>query len=301
MVRREQEARDNDPKKTILYDSLARADLVCLSLTRRQTHEWRRTSAVRSINVYSDASPVVGEELQGMIVDINLYNGETTRLILPGSTLAYGHADTISKGVALVWALWLVAGPSADDVRWFCSLVRSLTTDGGVELHLLEIPDMIDAVIERIGGRPIDELRPFVHQDRRMFPKAMRLLGWSHQKGNIIKKVAGQFRKWPKFLGHMRVCCKTLRNETYRTHIRRNARELLPTPNSLRYFTAGFAKWRYETVPVVLTQLGENRSICERLLQIFFENLKIRRKSMRFSRRARIRLFGGGVLRPTVR
>ena len=56
-------------------------------------------------------------------------------MILPGSTLAYGHTDTMSKGVALVWAIWLIASPTRDDVTWFCHNVRSFTTDFGVEVH----------------------------------------------------------------------------------------------------------------------------------------------------------------------
>ena len=66
---------------------------------------------MRSINVYSDASPVAGVELQGMIVDINLTVGKKLRIILPGSTLAYGHTDTMAKGVALIWGIFLIAGP----------------------------------------------------------------------------------------------------------------------------------------------------------------------------------------------
>ena len=279
---RGEEARARDPRRMALDRARARADVVCLSLTRRQFHEWRRTNAVRSINIYSDASPVVGEELQGMIIDVNLHDDSMHRMTLPGSTLAYGYQDTISKGVALIWALWLMAGPSADDIRWVCSLVSSLTTDGGVELHLLEVPDIVDAMVAWIAGSPLAEVRPLVHQDRRVFSKAMRFAGWSHQKGNQIKRSASRFSKWPRFLGHMRALCKTFRNKTYRQHIRRHAKDILPSPSSLKSFTAGFAKWRYETVPVVLTQLTELRRLCELLDPKLFKDAQDKEEMKRF-------------------
>ena len=279
---RGEEARGRDPRRTSIYDAKSRADLVCMSLTRRQFHEWRRTNAVRSINIYSDASPVVGIELQGMIIDVNLHDGSMERITLPGSTLAFGFTDTLSKGVALLWAIWLVAGPSADDVRWFCSLVSSLTTDGGVELHLLEVPDIVDAMTAWIAGAALADVRPLVRQGRRVFRKAMRLAGWSHQKGNLMKKSAGRFSKWPRFLGNMRVLCKTFRNKTYRLHIRRHAKDLLPSPTSLKSFTAGFAKWRYETVPVTLTQLVELRTLCERLDPKLFKDPQDKEEMKRF-------------------
>ena len=94
--------RESDPSRSALQRALMRADMVSMSITRRMFHKWRQDDAVKAINVYSDASPVVGVELQGMLIDVALKNGETVRLILPGSTLAYGHTDTISKGVALL-------------------------------------------------------------------------------------------------------------------------------------------------------------------------------------------------------
>ena len=89
-----------------------------------------------------------------MIIDVNLHDGRMHRMILPGGTLAYGHQDTLSKGVALVWAIWLVAGPKADDVQRVCDLVSCLTTDGGVELHLLEILESLRGGDGSLDRRP---------------------------------------------------------------------------------------------------------------------------------------------------
>ena len=83
----EVEPRENkgDPSRRTLQRAMARADFVSMSLTRRMFHKWRQDDAIKAINIYSDASPVVGVELQGMLIDVSLKNGEVIRLILPGS------------------------------------------------------------------------------------------------------------------------------------------------------------------------------------------------------------------------
>ena len=57
-------------------------------------------------------------------------------------------------------------------MRWFCSKVRSFTTDFGNELHLLEMPDVVSAVVMWVEGVPLEKCRHLVHGDRRLFQKA---------------------------------------------------------------------------------------------------------------------------------
>lgn len=255
----------SDPSYSTIYRSLARADAVSMLLFRRQLQQWRADGVVRSMNMYNDASPVTGAELAGILVDINFKDGTQERVVLPGSTLAYGHTDTISKGSAMLWAIWLIAGPSTDDVLWFCAQVRSLTTDFGVEMHLLEMPDIAAAMVAWAGGTPLRRVVPIINQDRRLFAMALRIGGWSHTLGNIMKAVANEFIRWPRFLGNMRSLCKFFKNDSYRLHIKRNARRIgLPANEKalLRSFNASFAKWRYETVVEALSQLLARRAIC---------------------------------------
>ena len=247
-----------DPKHIAMRSALARTDVVCMLLVRRLFKRWRADDVVKVVNVYSDASPVVGTELQGMILDIIFRDGSLERLILPGSTLAYGHGGAISKGVALVWALWLVCGPEEDALRWLISKIRSFTTDFGVEMHLLEIPDLVSAVISWTGGTPLERVRGMIKPDVRLFSKAMRIAGWSHSLGGIMKKVSQNFPMWPRYLAIMRSLCKFLRNHTYRAHFIRKLQSIscpLDVSTLLKSFSAGFAKWRYETVFTVLSQL----------------------------------------------
>ena len=256
-----------DPTRRTMDYALARADVVSMNLQRRQFHQWRKEDRVRSINVYSDASPVVGAELQGMIIDVNMSDGPRERIVLPGSTLAYGFASSMNKGIAMVHALWLVGGPSADDLRWICGKVRSFTTDFGVEMHLLEAPDMVDAFMAHLNCTPFCRLKALVKHDVRLWARSLRIAGWSHTLGNIMKTAAETFPKWPLYLQHERRLCKFYKNVTHRRHIVRCLGPRFPDlKGKLGGFTAGFAKWRYETEVEVLRQLLRLRVLSEEQL-----------------------------------
>ena len=148
-----------------------------------------------------------------------------------------------------MWCIWLIAGPSADDVLWFISLTTSFTTDFGNEMHLLEMPDVVDALMAWADGVPLSRVQPLVHHDRRLFARALRVAGWSHTLGGIMKSVASKFKDWPEHLSSLRIICKTFRNESYREHVKSKLKRNLSDEEkkTLKSFTAGFAKWRYET------------------------------------------------------
>ena len=154
-----------------------------------------------------------------------------------------------------------MGGPTADDLAWICSKVTSFTTDFGVETHLLEMPDISAALVAWAGARPLHSVRHVINQDKRQFWKAMRIAGWSHTMGNIMKATAESFPQWPQFLGIMRALCKFFRNRSYRQSIRRRLRRELSQEDydALAEFTVGFAKWRYE----VLRQLKGLRVVCQ--------------------------------------
>ena len=86
-------------------------------------------------------------------------------------------------------------------------------------MHLLEMPDVLDAFVAWASGRPLNRLRPLVLQDQRLFNRALRMAGWSHTLGGVIKEVANSMDSWPYFLQQMRALCWSFRNKTYRNHI----------------------------------------------------------------------------------
>ena len=101
----------NNPGTTTLRTAYGKVDTIGMLISRRQLKAERLANKVQAVNLFTDASPVTGEEMQGMVMEVITTDNALRRDILPGATLEYGHYDAISKGVCLLFALFLVAGP----------------------------------------------------------------------------------------------------------------------------------------------------------------------------------------------
>ena len=275
-----EEPRDggNDPKRSKLEDTQRRLDVIDLLLMRRKLHADAATDNTLAINLYSDASPVAGEEIQGMLCDIHRKNGDNERVELPGCNLSYGLFDAISKSVCLLHAFWLVAGPDPDTIRYCLHKVISITTDFGTEVHTIEMVDMVAAYCAYMEGSDMTKLRSAVNQEERWLPFALRLSGWSHTLGNIMKHTAESATRWPDVLAKMRTLVEFFRNGTWRNHIQRALRDRPPPDfglSTLDHFSVSMAKWRYETVTVTMVELLKFRTLCERYMtEAWFANVK---------------------------
>ncbi len=132
------------------------------------------------------------------------------------------------------------------------------------QVHVLELPDVLPAFLAWVSGRTLESVQHLVNTGARLMPNALRVGGWSHSFGGIMKRVAELTPDWPTKIGQMRTLCRFFKNEGYRKHIGTALAARLPGIRpKLRYFTASFAKWRYETVSEVLRQLVELRELCE--------------------------------------
>ena len=87
-----------DPGHTVLAQARQRLDIVGMNIQRRIFHQEMSEDAIEGIACFSDASPVTGEEIQGMAVDILKRDGTVRHVVLPGSSLRFGEADAINKG-----------------------------------------------------------------------------------------------------------------------------------------------------------------------------------------------------------
>jgi len=251
-----------DPSRATLIRARQKADIVSRLLERREFVGWMREDAIRSIHLYSDASPVIGVELQGMLIDIVLKSGEIVRRVLPGSQLSYGMCGAISKSIAFLYAMWLTTGPEIANLRYAMSKMTSATTDNGVEVNLILTPDVLDAFYAWLRGTKIDEVGPLVNHDARLMHEAIRIIGFGHTMGGIMKEICEADDDWPKILDHLRALCRFFRNQSYREHIQ-NCLRGKTNVSVLDVFTAGLLKWWYETVADVIHQLLELRTICQ--------------------------------------
>jgi hypothetical protein len=245
-------------------------DVVDMLLDRRRFLADRIHDRIEAINLYSDGSPNTGLEFQGMIMEVFYKDGTARRIILPGSTLAYGLADAVSKGLALLWSLWLVCGPSIENVQYVLNLVVSIATDTGAEIHLLSIPDIVRAFYCWISGKSLDEARAFVKHDQRLFPFALRISGWGHAWGNIMKGVAKDTPRWLVLEKHMRAQTIFWKNKTWRQHVatclkRAGVDDI--DDSILNKHAGSLTKLRYETYAVVTERLSALRTVCETHIQ----------------------------------
>ena len=91
--------RSHDLRRTELRAIIAKLGSVGMLIERRLFAQEFADDSVLPIQCFSDASPVVGAELEGMIVEIHHRDKTIRKITLPGSSLNYGHFDSINKSI----------------------------------------------------------------------------------------------------------------------------------------------------------------------------------------------------------
>jgi len=265
--------KSQDPVKSQILAAQGRVDLVGMCIERRIYHQEMADGVIEAINCYSDSSPVTGSEIQGMLVDVCHVDGSVRRVTLAGGSVYYGNQSAIAKTMLFLWSVWLSFGPGINHMEYFISKVACWTTDNGVEGHSVELPDCLRALMAWIGGKPLDEVRPLVNFERRLFYKSLRILGWGHTWGNVMSRVAKAYKWWPEVLANVQVLCRFYRNASWREWI---GRAIVPFPlddaTTLLHFTASTAKWRFETIVDTFAQLTPMRPLSEKLTEELFAN-----------------------------
>jgi len=259
-----------DPSTSSLRRTLKKLDILDCLLWRREFAAAQELDLLFSVNLFTDSSPVSGYELQGLVMDVHWTNDEGERIILPGSTLEYGLFDATNKTLGLLHAIWLVAGPEHKTVWYVCTKVTSVTTDMGVEIGTLVMPDMVLAYCQFMAGTPFESCGPLVNRSRRWIPRALRISGWSHAWGNISKACAEKIVQWPSVLEKMRALIGFFRVATWRTHVAKCLRQAGAEPvhvKAVEEFACNIAKWRYETVEHSMAELLQVRTTCQRFIR----------------------------------
>jgi len=258
---------DDDVHASTIRLAKQTLDVVDLLVLRREFLADMETDNIRHITLNSDSSPTTGEEIQGQVAIVLKRDGTNRKIVLPGASLAYGHYDSINKSVGLLWACWLIAGGSRESLEYFVSKVGCICTDMGVEMHLLLTPNILAAFWAWVQGGDLVTVCDLVSMDTRLFFNAIRISGWSHVMGNLLKTIFARCPEWPDYLEKVRLICNWLRNATYRKYMKKAIRDM--NTAVLTHFTASLAKWRYETVNTVFFQMLGVRQICEEGVEPF--------------------------------
>ena len=176
---------DNAPtnaKRSSLLEARRRLDATSMCLERREAEYWalEAPELVESAHLFSDASPVTGTELQGMVLVIVLASGLVIQRVLPGVALWYGYGRLVDKAIALLWALFLVCGPREVVIRFMFEKIKSVTTDMGTELGFADVPDLLSAFLKHMNGASLLSLSGCVDGGSRLMKNALTISGWGN-------------------------------------------------------------------------------------------------------------------------
>ena len=162
-------------------------------LERRQFHADRIADRISGLYLYTDGSPVTGEELQGMICDIVYKDRTNRRTALPGASLAYGLTSATMNSVALLWAIFLISGPSFEDMSYAIGHTWgiTITTDFGTEINCSDVPNILRAFLLWQSGADLLACVPLVDYSSRLFANAIRVIGWGHSWGHHARHLHG--------------------------------------------------------------------------------------------------------------
>jgi hypothetical protein len=141
-------------------------------------------------------------------------------------------------------------------------VIQSITTDMGTEFGMIKLPYIVDVFFLWLHGRPIHQLLGKVDLTSRFLPRAIGNPGWSHIFSGLMYRFCKRHPRWPEILVSLRALCRWFRNETHRDHLKVKLK-FLNLGNLLDSFDGHFAKWRYQTLFLVLTSLLRLRHVCQ--------------------------------------
>jgi len=246
-----QQALERVPCRPYLLTARVRLDATVMSLRRL---EWQsqllsKDKIVRYMG--ADVSPQGGVEIFGGGYDtiINGNAAQVQRTEFSLTCLGHGHASTASKAMALLWQVWLVAGPSEASLRAFLGTVRFWLSDWGTESAIADVPDYVPAFMHMLEGRDAN-LTPEPVAGSWLFPNCLFLPGFNHVCDNLIKDAMHRLTWFPSFLRCLRAVCRLCSRPHYKdsmaNYFRLNG--LHAEADSIQQFKAAFAHWRWQTL-----------------------------------------------------
>lgn len=235
-----------------------RLDAVAMLIFRRF---WAKTVTAAasqegnvSLYLFCDASPTWrGVELWASSFDLFDGSGFLRRLF-PCVALKGDLLDSSGKTFALLWQIFLVAGPDFERVRQFCSRVRAVVTDMGVERKICDMPDVLGDFYSILQPGFVPPSGPMQH----LWPRALAVPGWKHQVDLLIRHGLTSMAFFPKWLQRLKALNSFLRADMYSQTLGKALRAvghvgLAEAVGAVRLPT--FAEWRWGTLHTCLKGL----------------------------------------------
>ncbi|CAK0833336.1 unnamed protein product, partial [Prorocentrum cordatum] len=253
---------ENAPiEETVDYNALrhARIRVDCVAMLLWRERFARLDGDGFDIHLHSDGSPQwAGVELSASTFDILTPCAQSPskyhvgRRLLPLINIGMSMFSALGKCFALLWQVFLIAGPRFEDVRTFLNRVRSLTVDFGTERLLADYEDVLPWFLRSLSGVVPSRFLQVSH----LLPRCLLAPGWRHTVDRIIRRTCGGLPFFPLFLRRVKAISNFVRH--YRLDSTRllkdveafGAADLVQTA-SLPYF----AEWRWGTSHGVLKSL----------------------------------------------
>ena len=257
------------PSKRVLLDAGIRMDAVANLLHRRKHAKMMRAEPATEVerHLSIDSSPSSGMELLGIVVDEFTGLGEAVvHKKLPPVYLAHGFSTVLCKAMALLWSIWLVAGPGLDSMRAYCNSVKSMTTDWGGESNVAYLPDVLPVFMKMLQNSWKTPRHLHIEQDSRLFPCAVWVPGWNHLFSNMMNFCLSALPSWPGLLQQLKACVRFFKIKDYRDTLaaKLKGQGLHDQAAKLSSFEGNFAKWRFETVETSFRAMLHIKDICQR-------------------------------------
>lgn len=252
----------NDLKEAqpeLLRRARVRLDCVAMLLNRRL---W--TSIVRAqgddlpnLYLFADASPQ-WRQLELYAASFDLKDGDTIiHKLFPALALDKWSRDAFGKCVALLWQIFLVAGPSYFLVKLWCSRVRSVTTDQGVERMLADYPGFLGDFFWLVDPKyKIKDANPPLAN---LFPRALAMPGWQHMWDLLMRRGLTQMRFFPQWITGLKAIVNFLRSVANSSVVVRSLRQkgLDGAADMIEQASLpSFAEWRWGTLLLCCNRLA---------------------------------------------
>jgi hypothetical protein len=134
---------------TVIREARVRVDMVACKLWRDFFESLLQS--VLAIYIYIDTSPQWrGLDMVAISFDLVCFHaGDTMHFSrrFPYLALEQGQFDVFGKLIALLWGIFLVAGPSYWAMRKFCDSVVSILTDAGTERGIIGSVDVSGSML----------------------------------------------------------------------------------------------------------------------------------------------------------
>ena len=212
------------------------------------------------IFLYIDSSPQVrGQELFACsfeAFDGNDADGQWwfSRRYMPLVSLGRDYLDAPGKCLALLWIIFLMVGPSWQQVRRYCNMVRIILTGMGTERLIHSMKDMLSDFFELMLDKQND-----IPRQARLFPNCLCIPGWQHGWDTVLRRGLSSLRFFPTFIAGMRALVNFMR-APLQVDVRHIVSEGYPIVAAMIESCKGkvpsIAEWRWGALLAAMETLG---------------------------------------------